>query len=686
MKINSCGCPCSMKTRKFSVAFILALYILILFAPTVEAQEMKQKIISESIGNLGTGSNMFRCGLSHSSGVIYIGTYGPQPAIIWKYNPKVGKLEEVGRPGEYQLDCMVEAPNGTIYIGTAYGAIVYRLDPKTDKITSLGTPPIDSTTWIFTMTCTKAGEIYGAKGVGLFRLDWQNDKLEAIGLIPGDHKTLLPGGSSPIVRALVEAPDGKIYGDTNRWLFRFDPKTRKIEQLADMALVDKATYALFLADIGPQPDNDCIFSIYSRFSGKEMQNYFYAYRTAKALVEPVKIEGFSGAPFGLPSWYLRGANKHLLVSAFHADDDLTRLHELDLNTGKVFSTWDYAGIDAGLVRLHGPGMYYITSTPGKLLVADPEKRALQVLAENPTPVECRSLAASPNGILGTDTYDCGFMFTRDLKSGQVISHGRVWQDDHRCNYGPSVFAGDKGRYFLANHSEATQGLWVTDTQTNRHWRIGEPTIQLVAMKDGSVWGTAGINPPSYEYQKGAVWSSDWQSRPGALFRYDSGAKQVIGIADLGAVGCIAEAPGAARILVGRGKDLLVFEPREKKVIQTFQLIDSVVAIAHDQERKLAYVLLADKSLHLCQIKEGALVVEKIADAFMFFERGFFVLSKSRRLVGLANDNTASVFDPKSGKVNQVNGASPLSAGPAIDPIEDAWYFADKQVMRYRLVD
>ena len=139
------------------------------------------KIISEDVGIMGTGSNFFRSGLVHSSGAVYIGTYGPQPARVWCCEPRTGRLEQIGAPGEYQIDCMVEAPNGIVYMGTAYSALVYRLDPATNEITSLGSPALDSTSWIFTMIRTRRGEGYGAQGGGLFRLDWRHDRLEAIG-------------------------------------------------------------------------------------------------------------------------------------------------------------------------------------------------------------------------------------------------------------------------------------------------------------------------------------------------------------------------------------------------------------------------------------------------------------------------------------------------------------------------
>ena len=58
---------------------------------------------------------------------------------------------------------------------------------------------------------------------------------------------------------------------------------------------------------------------------------------------------------------------------------------------------------------------------GQFLRLMPATQRLVTLAVNPIPVECRCLAASPQGILGTDTYDCGYMFTKDLATGKVKS-------------------------------------------------------------------------------------------------------------------------------------------------------------------------------------------------------------------------------------------------------------------------
>ena len=111
----------------------IALTLLMLFTAASQAkptQDCVTIIETEDLGPVGYGSKFFRCFVEHSSGVVYIGTYGPQPAIVWKYDPKEGTIKKVGEPGEYQLDSMVEGPNGMVYIGTAYSAFVYRLDPR----------------------------------------------------------------------------------------------------------------------------------------------------------------------------------------------------------------------------------------------------------------------------------------------------------------------------------------------------------------------------------------------------------------------------------------------------------------------------------------------------------------------------------------------------------------------------
>jgi len=442
-------------------------------------------ITTRDVGVMGRGTNMFRCGLVHSSGAgsaagaVFLGTYGPPPALVWRYSPTTGELTRVAAPGEYQLDCMVEAPDGMVYLGTAYNGLVYRLDPATGDVESLGSPPIDSTPaspqapWIFTMICTSRGEIYGAKGVGLFRLDWRQQRLEAIGVVPGDHHTLHPSRSSPIIRQLEEAPDGTIWGDTNRWLFRFHPDTGQIEPLSDMANVDPACYALFLPS-GRRPSADAFFCLYSRFSGQAVRDRLYVCRAEGGEVHPVRLPRLRGDLSGHPAWWTDGQRPVLLMQTWEEERQRAHLAEVDPQSGQVLGEWSRDSHEPGGNFLMGSGREFYFFTFTKLYRADTEARRLEEVAQNPTPVECRCLAVSPRGRLGTDTYDLGYAFTLDLATGVSHSHGKVWADDHRANYGPAAFAGRTGHYFLANHGEAMPGLWVTDTHTNRHWRAGEP--------------------------------------------------------------------------------------------------------------------------------------------------------------------------------------------------------------------
>ena len=642
------------------------------------------RVESEDLGPLGTGSNMFRCGLVHSSGVVLVGTYGPPPAVIWRYDPKTGRLEKLAAPGEYQLDCMVEAPNGIVYVGTAYGGLVYRLDLKSGVVTSLGSPAIESTSWIFTMIATRKGEIYGAKGVALFRLDWERDRLEPIELVPGDHSTPPPNASAPIVRQLEEDTDGKLWGDTNRCLFRFDPESRKIERLADMVAVDPACYALFLPR-SPLPTRDPHFCLYSRYSGRRLQHYFYRYDRADSRVEPLDLLGMpkeEGYVAGPPEWWTDGHAIRLLAPWW--DGEKLSVLNIDPLAKKVFDRWEVDGNFTTAWQLPGPGMYFIS--PGHLFQADAKSRRLKTVAVNPLPAECRCLAISPQRVLGTDTYDYGHSLTYDLKAGRSSDHGKVWADDHRANHGPAAFAGTDGRWLLANHSEGMPALWVTDTQTNRHWRIGAAAIQLVAFRDGTVWGTAGPNPPSIAFDPSRCWIAGWQARPGPLFRYCPGAKAVDTIASLGEVGPLVEAPGRkGRVLAAKPGAIWVYDPQADQVLQKLPLRADVVAAAGAGTQDIVYLLLRDGTLLDVRWQDAQdIAISPVGTEFGSAERSFFVLSRSGRVVGVGLDGSLTIFDPGSKRLARVKAGVPPPAGPAVDPDEDAWYFADRRVTRYRL--
>jgi hypothetical protein len=649
-------------------------------ASTSAGTEAQWRIESENLGPMGTGSKFFRCGLSHSSGVVYIGTYGPEPAIIWKYDPKSGKLLKVAEPGEYQLDCMVEAPNGIVYIGTAYNGLVYRLDPVTDTVTSLGSPPIDSTNWIFTMVCTQKGEIYGAKGVGLFKLNWETDTFEVIGVVPGNHETPGPCASSPITRILEEDQDGVIWGDTNRWLFRFDPASKRIEPLVDMALIDEACYALFLPGVR-RPTKDLYFCLHSRYSGKEVRNVLYAYRADKASAEAVDVPGLEG-PVGPPTWWESDGGPRLLIPKWR--DEEPGLLIVDPVSRKIEGRFHRQGdTQAGYGYVPGPGLHFLGFSG--LLKADVAQKELKLLAANPVPVDCRCLAISKQRALGTDTYDCGHAFTLDVATRKSTDHGKVWADDHRCNYGPATFAGPGDRYLVANHSQLLQALWVTDTQTRRHWKIGEPASQLQTFSDGNVWGVAGPNPNTLTFDDKS-WRSAFQTISGPAFRYEPGSESVQVLKNLGDVGPLVEAPGDnGCALAVKGLELCLYDAKTDRVLQNILLPSSVIAAATDRSRSVTHILCEGGILYACHPADtDGLVLSRVADSFGLSQRGFFVLARSSRVIGLAEDGTASVYDPKTHAVTHVAGPVPLPAGPALDPEEDAWYFASDQVARYTL--
>lgn len=646
------------------------------------------RIVTTDLGPMGRGSNMFRCGLVHSSGQVFVGTYGPPPGIIWRCDPATDQFAHVAAPGEYQLDSMAEGPDGMIYIGTAYKGLVYRLDPSTGEVVSLGSPRVDSTSWIFTITGTSRGEMFGAKGVGLFRLDWRKGKLKPIGVVPGDHDTLLPGRSGHITRRLEEGPDGTIWGDTNRWLFRLDPQRGEIEPLVDLATVDPACYCAFLPR-GQRTLPDTYFSIYARFSGAEVRERLYAYRVVTGEVEAIPVPALKGDLSGHTMWWQHEGRDLLLMQTWEEEKQRAHLAAVDPTSGEVVGEWTRDAVDEpGGDFLPGPdgSFYFFTFT--RLFRADIAGRRLISVAENPTPAECRCLAMSPAGVLGTDTYDLGYAFTlgRD-GSGHYVSrsHGKVWADDHRANHGPAAFAGRTGRYLVANHGESMPGLWVTDTKTNQHRRVGEAAVQLVRFTDGSVWGTQGPNPPSIAFDPAKCWTVAWQAQPGVLFRVAPGAEAVEAFPEVGEVGPLAEAPGRpGRLLAACGRELLVLDAATRAVLHRYPLDGTCVAMSGDARRHRVYLLLADGTLVSCRGWHSGARLQAACTDFGPAERGFFVLRASERVVGLGGDGQVSVWRPDTQTLEDLQAAPPPPAGPAVDPRADAWYFADRAVTRYLL--
>jgi len=163
------------------------------------------KFQTENLGIMGTGSNMYTRIIRHSSGKYYANTYGPRPAKNWCFDPAPGETKLAASHTEYTFRALCEAPNGVIYIGTSYGALVYRYDPKTGELRDLGAPCKEGGMTVSEMICTRDGEIIGSRGIALFRLNWQDDTFEPFGMVPGNDRTSNVGyPSSPVIRCLQE--------------------------------------------------------------------------------------------------------------------------------------------------------------------------------------------------------------------------------------------------------------------------------------------------------------------------------------------------------------------------------------------------------------------------------------------------------------------------------------------------
>ncbi|TMQ31025.1 MAG: hypothetical protein E6K70_23375 [Planctomycetota bacterium] len=452
-----------------------------------------------------------------------------------------------------------------------------------------------------------------------------------------------------------------------------------------MVAYDDACYGI-MHSLGESPFQDLYFQVYSRFSGRTPKWPFGICRASTGNIEPLRIQGLEGKcwPCG---WWQEVQRPHWLVAQSDSESGKSSVAVVDVLNHRVVERWAIPGREMPPARLAGPGLWLISSARGTLYRADPERKQLVPVCVNPKPVACRCLAASPLARLGVYTYDCGFAFTLDLKSGKVADHGRVDFDDHRCVFGPAVFAGTDGRYLVANRGDTLPRLGVSDLEANRHWPVGETAIQLVRMLDGTVWGTQGSVPGGdTEFAPARSWNPGWAARPGKLFRYRPGERHVEAMPDMMPVGPLAEAPGRpGSLLIGLHERIFVFDSKARKAVAETKLPAAAAALVTDMASSVAYVVLSDGSLWSCRIgKAEQLTTERLATDFGSGARGCFLLPRTRRLIGIGPDGTVTVFDPGKRTVARVKGPVPLAAGPAVHPAEDVWYFADRRVLEYAL--
>ena len=136
------------------------------------------------------------------------------------------------------------------------------------------------------------------------------------------------------------------------------------------------------------------------------------------------------------------------------------------------------------------------------------------------------------------------------------------------------------------------------------------------------------------------------------------------------------------VLVGMGKRIGLFAPKSEKVIAEADLPSTLAAMVLDDKGGQAFLVLSDRSVLSCKVTtDQRLAVTHLGVRLGATDRGCFILPQNRRLVSIGKDGEVSIFDPKTRTIQTVKGPAPLQAGPAVHPTEDAWFFADRQLLR-----
>jgi len=640
------------------------------------------KLTAKNIGIMGTGSNIYTNVMRHSCGDYFIVTYGPAPAKLWRYHTKTGEMESVMSLGEYQYRGLAESDDGNVYVGTSYKGHVYKYNPVTGETRDLGIPvPEDfcnytgSSHAVHNLIHVGPDLLMGNRGIGLFLLNTKTDTFHPFGALVGNNRT---NGGYPAgfgIYDIVPRSDGTFWLLSNRLIGLADPKTETVEVIADMAEREYYCYGTFTASGMPVSD-DLYINVYTRYSGGAITCPFWKIDASTFEVTALKTLSTNKNLQKMVRWVEKDGRRQILVDGEWEGTPACYFYDpiADEVTGHICRTITQ---DTSLLNNPNSILFYDSF---HIFETDLETGVTVQFAENPTPLECRSIAVREDGLLAVDTYDNAHCFTLDQKTGKRTDHGKVNPEDHRSNYGPAVLVGD---YFIANHGESdpSNSLWMTNISDNTHCRIGHCAIDLAVMETGTVVGKFGHDAPHYIFDPQICWTHKQRSEYGELFLYTPGDKEVRPTGKFVRAMC----PGPDNLLfVSDGYKLMLYNPETGETLASGELETEIKFVTYDAARKNAYVYTYNGFVMAMTVEGNRITSKYIGNRFTDCSRGFFVLPVSGALVML-NDDRYIIWDGENRHSGDLPVALPC-AGPAVAPNEDAFYFVDREVIKYSLTE
>ena len=412
--------------------------------------------IACSLGPLGLGSRQFRCWLTHSSGKIYIGTYGPQPGYLWEYDPTTGQAEVVAKPGPYQIDAILEGPDGHLYMTTCYEGHVVEFDPVTRQATDHIFEKDSGD--LFDFYPASDGRAYLSRHGVLWAFDPQDKTFTRLGETPlgfsdprlGKGEMPAGGRAEDTSLGFREMSDGWVYFCTRPGIFsRFHLQSGAIERIEAADPEGTVPWGLVLyngdADTegwvyGLAPSVNMPIFGYTAWEHGFLWRYHISTHVVQCYYRETPTRTIATAAFDAHTGHLFSVER---------EGHHTYVLELEPESGIVLHEWPIAyEKDFSHLRRASPRHFHLLGAT-RLMELDTVTGKATTLFNNPVPAEIRSLTIDAQGRLYGQSYDLGNAHRFDPRTGVREDLGPFYTKVHRAAYGMLALSRDE-RYLLGN--------------------------------------------------------------------------------------------------------------------------------------------------------------------------------------------------------------------------------------------
>jgi len=634
----------------------------------------------ENLGPFARGSNQLMYPFQASTGLVYLGTYGPRPAKLYEIDPENGEYT-THEPGDYQLRMIAETSDGHLWMVSNYDSMFYEFSPQEGRfVGAYQCPPVCDQ-----MICVADGEdrLYTVKDRRLLRFDTRRKEFEDLGAAMPDWPPYNRGQHAQF------GPDGKLYSITDCNIIVFDPATGELRQVMTQDA------------LGP----DIQIMLGNLHAGALQLPWLHGYAWVSHMI--AQPPGWTeGVHFSHNLLFRCNVETGEVETCPMAEgelghcgwffDPMEGLHYFGVpGKGRLVLRgydWDRCevrreivlpyGDSAGLVGQSRKPRHLLLSISwlGVLVEVNLDTGEHRKLFENPQPVEVRNLAVAPGRTAFGVTYDCGHVFRRDTSTtapGSSIGLSYLF----RVCYGPAGLTRDG--HWLAypiNCAMQVRGTGLIPTEgaaSGRHITDLLPVHIAATRNDELLVVHRG---PWYTHQEEGTWDGADETIPAlrdvgvGVFRLACSTGELTELPQVPVGSMAALADGAAIICDG----------------------ESLWRLAPGADSAEPLGPAPQGSLRLTSSPDGTRVILATADALMDVapatgapgepvplgfapERGLFCLA-SDSVIAVGRQAVA-LLEAGSGELRVWEGELPGRVGPIAAPDEDALYTVHKELHR-----